>query len=266
MSMQDLKKIFINISLNRFKLLKYYQQSLIIITFLIIYFITLMLSYQSCNNEFRNRKNEILDEFYQIIFNHSIIKLNDILQKLPLDQTGLNTSVEINQSDIKSCYKEQCIKTNLFEFSSVFDKYIPNYIHYKIDINKQLLHRNRKIANYELERSHHINNYNQLSIQISVEPSYLENIRQKALKAFYITFLSSSLFLVFLILSIRLIKKYSDELYKNYYTIKLKEYADIQKNALTSKENELMKVIWNLEYSKEKEDEFNYLFSLEANK
>ena len=72
---------------------------------------------------------------------------------MPSDQAGKNTVIVINQSDIKSCYKNQCIKSNLFEFASVFDKYIPNYIHYKIDINKQVLHRDRKISSYELERS-----------------------------------------------------------------------------------------------------------------
>jgi hypothetical protein len=181
-----LGKIFINIPSNQFRLIKYYQQSLMLIALVVIYFITLILNYQYCNNEFKNRKNEILDEFYQIIFSHSIVKLNDVLQKLPLDQTGINTAIEINQSDIKSCYKDQCIKSNLFEFAASLDKYIPNYIQYKISINKQLLHRNVKISNYELERSNYINNYNQLSIQVSIEPKYIEGIRQKTFKSFYI--------------------------------------------------------------------------------
>ncbi len=261
-----LGKIFAITPSNQFGTVKHYKQSLILIALFIVYFITLILNYQYCNNEFKNRKSEILDEFYQIIFSHSIVKLNDVLQKLPLDQTGINTLIEIDQSDIKSCYKDQCIKSNLFEFASIFDKYIPYYIQYKININKQLLHRNIKIPNYELERSNYINNYNQLSIQLSIEPKYLEGIRQKTFKSFYITFLSSSFILALYVMSIRLIKKYNNGLYKNYYETKLQESEEIHKKALICKENELMKKIWDLEYSKEKEIELNYLFSREVNK
>jgi len=260
--MKKLGWVFENISSNQFKVIKHHTQSLILIALLIIYFITLVINYRYSNNEFKNRKNEILEEYYQIIFNHSIVKLNETLHKLPSDQTGKNTVIEINQSDIKSCYKNQCIKSNLFEFASVFDKYIPNYIHYKIDINKQVLHRDRKISSYELERSNHINNYNQLSIQVALDPKYLENIHQKAFNPFYITFLSSSFFLALYIVLIRLINTNNEVIYNK----KLKEREEVHKNASTEKENELMKRIWNLEYSKEKEVKLNYLFFQEVNK
>jgi len=96
----------------------------------VIYFSVITISYTYYDDEFKNRKNEILNEYYKIIFNHSLIKLSHLLQKLPLDQSGINTIISVDQSDILSCYKQQCIRSNLFEFTSTIDKYIPNFIYY----------------------------------------------------------------------------------------------------------------------------------------
>ena len=100
-----------------------------------------------------DKKNEILQEYYQIIFNHSLIKFTEILNKLPFDQSGKYTTLKIEKSDIIACHKDKCIRRNLFEFSSILDKYTPDYIYYKIDVNKQLLHRNYRLDNYQLEKN-----------------------------------------------------------------------------------------------------------------
>ena len=84
----------------------------------VIYFSVIIISYTCYDKEFKNRKNEIFSQYYEIIFNHSLIKLSYLLQKLPLDQSGKNTVISVDKSDILGCFKQQCIKSNLFEFTS----------------------------------------------------------------------------------------------------------------------------------------------------
>ena len=75
---------------------EYYRTLTIQIVAFIIYFSVITISYNCYNNEFKNRKNEILNEYYKIISNYSLIKLNHLLQKLPLDQSGIDTVINKN--------------------------------------------------------------------------------------------------------------------------------------------------------------------------
>jgi hypothetical protein len=244
----------------------FWQTYLSMIAAFIIYSSTIIITYICYDNEFKNRKSEILDEYYNMIFNHNLITLRELLQQLPLDPGGVNTIISIEQSDIKSCYNEQCIRSDLFKFISLFDKYIPDFIYYKIEVNKELLHVNNKIGNYEIEKTHYINNYNQLTISLSADSKYLESIKQRTLKSFFISFSSSTFFLILFILSNQVVNKRFKSLYKNWYELNLKKVREFYRQELALKENGLMRKIWNLEYSKEKEIEFNYLFSQEASK
>jgi hypothetical protein len=233
---------------------------------LVIYTTTLVVIYIHLNNEYRNRKEEILSEYHKIIFNHSFNKLSDLLRQLPADSTNTGSSISIDRSDIQSCYKQQCVKNNLFEFASIFSKYIPEFISYKIEVNKQLLHRNNKVDNYELEKTDYINNHNQLSISLSASSKYWDSIRHQTFRPFFVTFISLTLVSVLFVISIGLIEKRMKKLYKSYYEAQQKNFEETYKTELTLKEDKLMKKIWNLEYSITKEAEFNYLFSREANK
>ena len=196
---------------------EYYRTLTIQIVAFIIYFSVITISYNCYNNEFKNRKNEILNEYYKIISNYSLIKLNHLLQKLPLDQSGIDTVISVDQSDILSCFKQQCIRSNLFEFTSIIDKYIPNFIYYRIDLNKQVLHRNIRIDDYELEKTYHINNYNQLSILVSADSKYWDKIKKQTIKPFLVTIISSSFLLILFILSNKLLNKYNNKFYFSYY-------------------------------------------------
>ncbi len=98
---------------------EYYRTLTIQIVAFIIYFSVITISYNCYDNEFKNRKNEILNEYYKIISNYSLIKLNHLLQKLPLDQSGIDTVISLDQSDILSCFKQQCIRSNLLGGLSV---------------------------------------------------------------------------------------------------------------------------------------------------
>lgn len=242
------------------------QKNWLWLTVLVIYTITLAVIYIYLNNEYRNRKEEILSEYHKIIFNHSFNKLSDLLRQLPLDSTNTGSSIRIDHSDIQSCYKQQCVKNNLFEFASIFNEYIPEFISYKIEVNKQLLHRNNKVDNYELEKTDYINNHNQLSISLSANSKYWDSIKYQTFRPFFITFITLSLIVILFVISIGLIEKRMKHLYKSYYEEQQKSFEERYKTESTIKEDKLMKKIWNLEYSITKEAEFNYLFSREANK
>ena len=250
---------------NRSSIISLQKNWLRLIVF-VIYTITLAIIYFHLNNEYRNRKEEILSGYHKIIFNHSFNKLNDLLRQLPYDSTGTGSSISIDRSDIQSCYKQQCVKNNLFEFASIFNKYIPEFISYKIEVNKQLLHRNNKVDDYELEKTNYINNHNQLSISLSANSKYWDSIRYQTFRPFFITFITLSLIVILFVISIGLIEKRMKNLYKSYYEAQQKSFEETYKTELTLKEDKLMKKIWNLEYSITKEAEFNYLFSREANK
>jgi len=155
----------------------YYSNLVPQIYAVIIYCSIITASYYYGSNQIIERKNEILKNYHQIILNSSLVKLNYLLQKLPADQEGIYTNISIDKGDMQSCYKNKCFKSNLFEFASTIDKQVPSFIYYKIEINKQTLHTNIKIPNYEFEQNHYINNYNQLSIALSIDPGYWGKVK-----------------------------------------------------------------------------------------
>lgn len=226
-------------------------------------------SYTYYINQLSVKTNEILQENYQVILNHSLIKFKEILNKLPSDSSGKSTTIKIEKSDIITCYSEKCKKRNLFEFSSVLDKYIPDHVYYRIDVNKQLLHRNHRLEHYQLEKNYHINDNNQLSIFISINPKYLHKIHKQVVQPFVVTVIASTCLFILFIISTRLLIRYFNDFYFVYYkklfNSKLEQVKESHKNEMFIKESRLMKKIWNLEYSKDKDGEFNRLFSQKAN-
>jgi len=236
----------------------------------IMYCCIIIISFYYCNRQVEERKSEILKEYYAIILNHSLIKIDSLLQQLPLDQKGLNTNISIDKTDIQNCYKKQCIKCNIFEFSSTIDKCIPHFIFYKVEINKQLLYSNYKISDYELEKIFYINDYNQLAISLSIDVDHWNKIKIKIIRSHLFTIISSTIFLLLFIVSNKLLNKYIKRFYflyyKNHYNLDIKKITTDYQHELKNKEDLLMKKIWDLEYSYEKEAELNCLFSQEVHK
>jgi hypothetical protein len=236
---------------------------------LLIYCVISMSFYFYCNALFESRKGQISNDYYKIILNNTVITLEDLLQKFPLNQSK-DIIINISKSDIKTCYKEQCINSNLFGFASTIDKYLPNFINYKIEINRQLLHCNNKILNYDFEKISPISKYNQIAIGIGIDSEYLNIIRDQITKSFLITMIFWTLLLILFIWSIRSenkgVQKFYSYNYKNFYDSELKMAKEDYEHKLQYKEDLLMKRIWDLEYEKEKDIEINHLFSEEANK
>jgi hypothetical protein len=256
--------------LNKFRFLitEYYGALIIQVLVFTTYCSVIFISYIYTNDALENRKNEILNDYYGIILNHSVARLDNLLQKLPDDARGKNVAISLDKSNVLSCYKQRCITNNLFEFASSVDKQLPSFIYYKIDINNHLLHCNNKVSHYELEKTYHVNDYNQLAIAISIDSKYWNKIKAQIAKPFLVTVMSSTVLLILFISSRKLLSKYFKKFYFSYfnelYNSQLETVKANYQNELVSRENSLIRKIWNLEYSKEKDAELNYLFSQEA--
>ncbi|MDP4708755.1 MAG: hypothetical protein NWS20_01960 [Rickettsiaceae bacterium] len=110
-------------SINRSNELKFH-----VLAFL-IFLSTVTISYVYYKKDFASKKQAILQDNSQIIFNHSFIKFNNMISELPFNQDEKETTIKVKNSDIIVCNNQQCLKKNLFEFSSVLDQYISNYIY-----------------------------------------------------------------------------------------------------------------------------------------
>ena len=250
--------------------LEYFSIFAIPLTAFLVYFTIIIIGYNYYSDSLVSRKNDILNDYYKIILNHNLVKLDYLLQKSAMDKIGVNTTINIDKSDVKICDKQKCININLFELASTIDKHIPNFVYYKVEINKITLHYNNKIPNYELDKTYSINDYNQISIGVSIDINYWNKIKKQVAQPLIYTILLSSLFLALLILSNKLLSKYIRKhyysYYKNHYDLELKKIEVEYQDTLIAKENLLMKKIWDLEFHRAKDVEFNYLFSMEANK
>lgn len=248
---------------------KIYKKTRIYIIAFIAYIAVISVLYTQYNRETEARKTNLLQFYNKIILNHSTIKLDDILSKMHINVHHQDKEIQIKQSDIVICNSTQCKKENLFDFSSALDKYIPDYVYYKIDINNQLLHRNYKLDDYHLIYHHHIDHKNRISISISLGSKYIEMLKGEIAKPFIsLMILASFIMMLFVITQILIVKHLNrlyQKKYKNHYFYKFNKVTDDYKKALNAQEDSLMKKIWNLEYSNSKEKEFNRLFSKKAN-
>ncbi|MDP4708756.1 MAG: hypothetical protein NWS20_01965 [Rickettsiaceae bacterium] len=142
-------------------------------------------------------------------------------------------------------------------------------VHYRIDVNKQLVNTNVRVNSYQLERHFPINNYNQLSIYIALDPKYLNKLQQQSAQPFLLTIVLSTLCLVIFLISNNQANKIFYNFYSQYFKkafdSKLKIIIEDYENKILSMENALMKKIWSLEYNKDRDKEFNRFFSQKAN-
>jgi hypothetical protein len=188
--------------------LRIYKKTRIYIVAFMVYIAVTSTLYNQYNRETEARKNNLLQVYYQMILNHSAIKLDDALSKMHINGHNQDIEIQIKQSDIIVCNSTQCKKENLFDFSSALDKYIPDYIYYKIDINNQLLHRNSKLDNYHLIYHNHIDRKNRLSISISLGSQYIEKLKDEIAKPFISLMILASLIMMLFVTTQILIVKY----------------------------------------------------------
>ena len=235
----------------------------------IIYSVLVIFLYQYYQDKAEIRKTEILQEYYNKIVKVTSNKINSLIQQLLIDPQSPNILINISSRDLKIC-NDKCVNYNLFRYGALIDQYIPDFIHYKIELNKNFLYSNIKNQDYQIEKIHHLNDYNQLSISLAINKLYWDEIEKEIKRPFWvITFILIINTLVLYVLSKISFKNFNKE-YTLYYDSKYKEELDQLKfdhiKKIEGYKSSLMKKIWNLDFNKQKDVEINCLLAGEANK
>lgn len=241
-----------------------------ILTFIVvIYGICIMLLYQSYQDKAEIEKVQILQDYYNKIVKVSTDKINSLTGQLLSNLQSQNISINTNATNIEIC-SDKCINYNLFRFGALIDQYIPEFIYYKIELNKKFLYSNIKIQNYQIEKIYHLNDYNQFSISLAIDKLYWSKVEAEIKKPLWIiTLFALANILLLYILSKISFKSFNKE-YTLYYQNKYKEELDQLKfnhgEELKVCKDSLMNKIWNINFNKQKDLEINCLLALEANK
>jgi hypothetical protein len=236
---------------------------------IVIYGVCIIVLYQYYQDKAEIEKAQILQNYYNKIVKVSTNKINSLTQQISGTLQSNNISISTNGSDFKICC-DKCINYNLFHFGALIDKYIPEFIFYKIELNKKFLYSNIKAQNYQIEKIYHLNDYNQFSISLAIDKLYWSKTEAEIKKPFWIMTLFALVnILLFEILSKILFKNFNKE-YTLHYQNKYKEELDQLKfdnsKELKSCKDLLMNKIWNLNFNKQKDLEINILLAGEANK
>ena len=70
--------------------------------------------------------------------------------------------INTNITEFEIC-SDECLNYKLFQFGTLIDQYIPEFIFYKIELNKKFLYANYRVKNYQIEKTYHLNKDNQYS-------------------------------------------------------------------------------------------------------
>jgi hypothetical protein len=234
----------------------------------IIYGTCIMLLYQSYQDKAEIRKAEILQDYYNKIVKVSTDKINSLTGQLSSNLQSQNLSINTNSNDLEVC-SDKCINYNLFRFGALIDQYIPEFIYYKIELNKKFLYSNTKVQSYLIEKIYHINDYNQLGVSLAIDKLYWNKVEAEIKKPFWIeTLFALTNILLLYILSKISFKSFNKEYtlhYQNKYKEELDQLKFNQAKELKGCKDSLMNKIWNLNFNKQKDLEINCLLAVEAN-
>ncbi len=226
---------------------------------IIIYGLTLTFLYNYFNDAAEVKKSQILQDYYNQIIAISINKISSSLQKISSSFQNKNILLSINNNDLKICSDNRCINYNLFGFRASLDKYIPEFIFYRIELNKKFLLANVRFQNYQIEKTYYINEYNQLDLSLSIDEAYWAKVRAVIWKPFWIILIFALGNIGLLYLLNRISSKNFNKFYNSYY-------QHCYKDELDQLEDSLMNKMWDINFNKQKDLEINCLFAQEANK
>ncbi len=169
-----------------------------IICFLLIifYLIFCLVLYKHYLNKIETERSIILQQYYDKVVSVSIEKLNSISRKILANIKDQDVMLVNDVRDIRIC-RDRCIDYSIFRLGNVIDKHIPEFIHFKIELNKNLLYSNFRENSYQLEKVYHINSGHQFVIGISIDKVFGEKLASDITQPFwtisYIIFASSTL-------------------------------------------------------------------------
>lgn len=233
------------------------------------YILTSLFLYHLYSSNLQSKIQYLLKENYEIVLNNSVVKLDYLTQQFSLDERE-KAQISIDKTNIKNCISEKCLNINLLEFVSELNKYVPAFVNYKIEVNRQHLSSNNKLEKYQIEKMHQISPHNLISIGISLDDAYISSISWNLIVQ-YLSLSSANtfLFMLFILFAVRIEKSFRN-FYKSKFELEYSKFAEaLQKDfegQLKEKENHLQKKIWDLEYNNEKDLEIHRILSEEAHK
>ncbi|WP_425360058.1 MULTISPECIES: hypothetical protein [unclassified Candidatus Tisiphia] len=242
-----------------------------IFTLIIIIYSTIIISlYQYYNDKVEMKKAQILQTNYDKIVEVSMNKLSSLAYYLSSNIQDKNISINITSSEIEICTEAlKCKNYNIFRFGELLDWSIPEFINYKIELNKNFLHSNTKMQNYQIDKIYHINDSYQLNISLAINSVFWHKVETEIKRNFWLltAFITANMILLYVLLKI-LFSSFSKSYalhYQDEHTAELEQLKLNHQRELKHCETFLMKKIWNNDFNKQKDLEINCLFAQEAN-
>lgn len=226
---------------------------LIIIQSLFLFFL-----YQCFTDKITEEKFRILQEYYEKIAEISSNKITSQMHKVGNNTQNEEVLFKINISDLEIC-GDKCINYSVFRLRAIIDSYVPNFIYYKIMLNRNFLYSNAKIENYQLEKSHHLNSSTQLDISVSIEPFFWDKMEKSIRKPFWIISLVSIINILLFFFIFQKLFKFLGKEYDGYFKDKYNKELEVNKAYFMNK-------IWSSNFNRQKDLEINCIFASEANK
>ncbi|WP_341763969.1 hypothetical protein [Candidatus Tisiphia endosymbiont of Beris chalybata] len=251
------------------------KQNFIKLIFLIFifYFILIIFLHQYYNKKSKIEKIQILEKYYHQLIELSLNKIAVIAHQLPAN-AGSKNIFNSTGSDIEICNAGKCFSYNLFRFGTLLNQHIPEFIYYKIELNKKLLYSNTKIQNtttqaYQLEKGYNINDFTQISISLAIDNQVWNKIEEGIKEPFWILiiFFAANILLIYVVLykSLRYFQNNYALYYHKKYESQLAYVTKMYQQELKNCKATLMKKIWENDFNKQKDLEINYLFAQQAN-
>ncbi len=242
-----------------------------IFTLIFIVYSTIIISlYQYYNDKVEIEKTQILQTQYDKILEVSMNKLSSLAYYLSSNIQEKNISINSNSSEIEICNEAlKCKYYNIFHFGELLNRNIPEFIHYKIELNKNFLYSNIKIQNYQIDKIYHINDSHQLNISLAINSVFWHKVETDIKRSFWIltAFITANMVLLYILLKISFSsfnKSYALH-YQDKHAAELEQLKFDYQLELKNCEISLMKKIWNNDFNKQKDLEINCLFAQEAN-
>ena len=237
----------------------------ILIITVCIHLVLALTLYKYYSREFYNKKTQILTEYTNKVAEIVLDNINLLSNK-----TGAGLS---DISIILDYYKIQIYTdSGVSSYSNIglgtkVDNYIPKDVFYKIEINKHFIYSNTNNKNYQIKKSYNINKSNHLDVSLGL--SNLAKLESDIMKPFWsiMAYFIFNILVIYTILNliIKLLKKKYSNYYNDYYERKISSLISVYESTLQETENSFMKKIWNLDFQKQKDLEFNCLFAKMAN-
>ncbi|HJD57182.1 hypothetical protein [Candidatus Tisiphia endosymbiont of Ptychoptera albimana] len=242
-----------------------------IFTLIFVFYITIIISLYKCyNNKVKMEKAQVLQTQYNKIVEVSMHKLTSLSHRLSSSIEESNISINSNSSEIEICNEALvCTNCSFFRFGELLNRNIPEFIHYKIELNKTFIYSNLKVQNYQIETTYHINDSHQLNISLAINSVYWHKVVTDIKRPFWLltAFITANMVLLYVLLKISFSnfnKSYALH-YQDKHFAELEQLKLNHQQELKDCETFLMKKIWNNDFNKQKDLEINCLFAQEAN-